>query len=139
MLYYNYNINHLSVKLMAKLCNCAIQNAFLPCWWIDLVKAWITDPYFSFYAILWNNRNLRRTLLAKHLATIPTMVLKITQEQNKDQHHCNNCGFNLFSGQFDLIFFFVSRSHWQDYIKLVWVQTKNIICLTLLHAHISTC
>lgn len=77
-------MNHLSVKLMAKLGNCAIQNAFLPCRWIDLVKAWITDPYLSFYAILWNNRNLRGTLLAKHLATIPTMVLKITQEQNKD-------------------------------------------------------
>ena len=90
---------------------------FLPCWWIDLVKAWITDPYFPFYAILWNNRILGRTFLAKHLTTIPTMVLNITKKE-KDNHPYN-------------FTFIVTRLL---HIKLVWDQTNyDNNSLTLLH------
>ena len=71
----------ITLWLMTRLCDCATYNAILPSRWIDLVKTWIADPYFSLYAILRNDRNFRRTLLAKHLATIPTVVLNMTTEE----------------------------------------------------------
>ena len=90
---------------------------FLPCWWIDLVKAWITDPYFPFYAILWNNRILGRTFLAKHLTTIPTMVLNITKKKK-------------------IIIPIISHSLLQDYCISNWFEIKLITTIIRLHYYI---